>query len=228
MSKADEMISTEFHNLNGKRQPVQVMKCTRKGCRSRFRTSKPTTPDAVVHKAREKGWNINLANKTAVCPEHRDESKPREMSKDQKRAIWREIDDNYERDRYVPGVTDKSIGEKLKFPWAWVKQVREEDFGVGVAGLVVTRGQRAPVVQREVALKGVALAVVEREGQDAGLQARGGFDSCSVQVRCGRLASFAPLQQEQGRLRLRRDDEGVGFVWISQVAVELRFRFLLR
>lgn len=129
MSKADEMISTEFHNLNGKRQPVQVLKCTRKGCRSRFRTSKPTTPDAVVHKAREKGWNINLANKTAVCPEHRDESKPREMSKDQKRAIWREIDENYERDRYVPGVTDKSIGEKLKFPWAWVKQVREEDFG---------------------------------------------------------------------------------------------------
>ena len=117
-------------------------------------------------------------------------------------------------------------GEDLRS--AVAVKVSEEDFGVGVAGLVVTRGQRAPVVQREVALKGVALAVVEQEGQDAGLQARGGFDSRSVQVRCGRLAPFAPLQQEQGRLRLRRDDEGVGLVWISQVAVELRFRFLLR
>lgn len=85
------------------------------------------------------------------------------MSKDQKRAIWREIDENYERDRYIPGVTDKSIGEKLKFPWAWVKQVREEDFGpAGVdPEIAKLQGQIDDLEKRTAELESNSLKMAE-------------------------------------------------------------------
>lgn len=129
MSQADQMIKHETHTIGGKSQKVQVLKCTQKGCKARTKTTRPTSHDKVIAMAKDKGWNINLAHKSAICPAHSEDNKPREMTRDHKRRIWREIDDNYVTKSYVVGVTDKSIGLKLDVPWAWVKQVREEDFG---------------------------------------------------------------------------------------------------
>jgi hypothetical protein len=126
MSRADIMVRNETHTIGNSKKPVQVLSCTEKKCKTRLTTIKATTPEAVIAQARAKGWNINMSNKSAICPNH---SEVREMPVDQKRRIWREIDDNYEAKRYVPGITDKILGEKLNVPWAWVKDIREADFG---------------------------------------------------------------------------------------------------
>ncbi len=139
MSKADMLIRTEMHTIGGKKKPVQILHCTERNCKTRFKTSIPTTPELVVHQAREKGWLINLSNKSCLCPEHsvkKEEpivttqlTKPREMSPEDRRRIFREIDENYVAKSYIEDVTDKTIGEKLTVPWAWVAKIREENFG---------------------------------------------------------------------------------------------------
>lgn len=138
MSKADMVIKTEMHTISGKKKPIQLIYCTERNCKIRFKTSLPTTPELVVHQARDKGWQINLSDKTCLCPEHSKKeepivitqmTKPREMSPEDRRRIFREIDDNYIAKSYVDEVTDKSLGEKLCVPWAWVAKIREENFG---------------------------------------------------------------------------------------------------
>ena len=57
------------------------------------------------------------------------EAETRAPSLEQRRAIFREIDESYVNKSYVEGVTDKTIGDKLRTPGAWVKTIREENFG---------------------------------------------------------------------------------------------------
>lgn len=57
------------------------------------------------------------------------ETAPRQPTKEQRRAIFREIDESYHGSAYVEGYTDKTIAEKLHVPWSWVAAVREENFG---------------------------------------------------------------------------------------------------
>lgn len=57
--------------------------------------------------------------------------KPREMSRDEKRRIFREIDDNWDEPngRYLGAASDREIAQKLAVPRAWVEAARVEMFG---------------------------------------------------------------------------------------------------
>lgn len=124
---------------DGSTRLVQVLPCSAKGCDCKIevpvnQSRKP--PSVIFNIARRKGWSINENKRDYLCPQHKKETKMatkeaevRQPSREQRRAIFREIDDCYSGRAYVNGVTDKSIGEKLKVPWAWVAAVREENFG---------------------------------------------------------------------------------------------------
>lgn len=59
------------------------------------------------------------------------EVKLREMSREDRRNVWRAIDENYDdvNQRYVGKATDASIALGLSVPRAWVTTIREADFG---------------------------------------------------------------------------------------------------
>lgn len=99
-------------------------------------------PDQLAKLARKKGWEIDLKHGRHVCPAHTEEgtmtktarpseTPPREMTREDKRTIFREIDDSYDaaNGRYVFDVTDESISKKLNVPRAWVASIREDSFG---------------------------------------------------------------------------------------------------
>jgi hypothetical protein len=89
--------------------------------------------------AAQRGWAFD--GEAFSCPDHKpegtmttqtkspSEAPPREMTREQRRAIFREIDDSYDKNGYCMDVTDQSIADKLSFPCAWVEKVREENFG---------------------------------------------------------------------------------------------------
>lgn len=117
---------------------VRGATCSHPGCEARIEIpeGRAPKPPLVVHAMiAKKGWELGKKG-SYLCPEHKKgckvttkESEVRNMTKEQRRVIFREIDENYAGKAYVPGVTDKTIGEKLKMPWAWVSAVREENFG---------------------------------------------------------------------------------------------------
>lgn len=118
---------------------LQVISCTHEGCQnynSVVKSQKQKPEDVIYNIARRRGWIINPKKGEALCPTHAKGekmttqlTKPREATTEDRRRIFREIDENYVAKSYIDGVTDKTIGEKLKMPWAWVAKVREENFG---------------------------------------------------------------------------------------------------
>jgi hypothetical protein len=94
--------------------------------------------------AAQRGWHFNDDAQLFFCPDHNDshrveaamneiktpsETEPREMTREQRRAIFREIDEGYDKNGYCMDVTDQTIAQKLGVPWGWVAKVREENFG---------------------------------------------------------------------------------------------------
>lgn len=132
-------ISEVVLQTEGQTRRAQTISCSEPGCSCKLElpiNNDRKPPDVVFNIARRKGWDINEGKRTFRCPQHQKESKvttkeldARQPTKEQRRAIFREIDDNYSGRAYATGITDKSIGEKLKCPWAWVKDIREENFG---------------------------------------------------------------------------------------------------
>ena len=132
-------IQESVTQMDGLTRRVQVLPCSAKGCDCKIevpvnQSRKP--PSVIFNIARRKGWSINENKRDYLCPQHKKETKmttkeavTRQPNREQRRAIFREIDDCYSGRAYVNGVTDKSIGEKLKLPWAWVAAIREENFG---------------------------------------------------------------------------------------------------
>lgn len=118
---------------------AQTISCSEPGCSCKLElpiNNDRKPPDVVFNIARRRGWDINPTKRSFRCPDHKREAKVatkevdvRQPTKEQRRTIFRKIDDAYTGRAYVAGVTDKSIGEKLKLPWAWVAAVREENFG---------------------------------------------------------------------------------------------------
>ena len=123
----------------GSTRRAQVVACTHEGCSSVFEVTvnkDRRPPDVIFNMARRKGWTILESKGTYTCPNHEKEPKvatkeaeTRAPSLEQRRAIFREIDESYVNKSYVEGVTDKTIGDKLRTPGAWVKTIREENFG---------------------------------------------------------------------------------------------------
>lgn len=127
---------------------VQTFRCSAPGCsevKDTPITTKRRPPEQLAKMASRCGWTIDLKRGKHLCPtctnggrmkkpnttELKVSSKPREMTRADRRRIFREIDDSYDEagNAYVLDVTDQSIADKLKVPRAWVAQVREESFG---------------------------------------------------------------------------------------------------
>ena len=114
------------NQIEGMKRRCQEVACTHPECEATVSVpvNESRRPASVIfNMARRKGWDINEGKRTFLCPEHRKDKKVttkepdvRQPTKEQRRAIFREIDENYAGRCYVPGVTDKTIGEKLKMP----------------------------------------------------------------------------------------------------------------
>lgn len=132
-------ITEAVRQQDGTTRRVQCVSCTHEGCDSTIEfavTKDRRPPEVVFNLARRKGWTIQESRNSFSCPKHRKEpnvatktTDTRQPSLEQRRAIFREIDESYVNRSYVEGVTDKTIGDKLTVPWAWVKTIREENFG---------------------------------------------------------------------------------------------------
>ena len=118
-----------------------------------------TANEQVPKKFAVKGWYIGDSPKHDKCPScterHRKKSSaaivteiferypsvktvvplkaepPREMSRDDRRIIFAKLNEVYidEKSGYDKGWSDKKIGDDLNVPLAWVKTIREENFG---------------------------------------------------------------------------------------------------
>jgi hypothetical protein len=126
---------------------MHEFRCSEPGCNARLHIpilAKRRPPEVIIKMAKNKGWEIDVSKKISRCPEHNKENpmskqtapeearistELRQPTREQRRAIFREIDENYDGRAYVLGASDKSIAEKLKVPWAWVAAIREENFG---------------------------------------------------------------------------------------------------
>lgn len=80
-------------------------------------TMKPKTIDSVA-------TQINTQSPVAIEP-------PREMTAADKRKVFRAIDDQWDegKGRYIGAASDQHIADTLGVPRAWVREVREENFG---------------------------------------------------------------------------------------------------
>ena len=133
---------------------AQRIACSHEGCSETLdfrKASGNRPPEAIRSMALNKGWKADVNKGNHLCPAHNPKHKEpdmahtsrplpkpaptttifREMTVKDRRAIFREIDDNYDESRasYVFEVTDKTIGEKLGVPWAWVANIRDDNFG---------------------------------------------------------------------------------------------------
>ena len=81
---------------------------------------KPMPPKVIDSVATQ----INSQSPVAIEP-------PREMSPADKRKVFRAIDDQWDesKGRYIGAASDQHIADTLKVPRAWVREVREENFG---------------------------------------------------------------------------------------------------
>lgn len=105
-------------------------------------------PVAIQKKFEQKGWSIGPNPKWDVCPEcskkqkavmlkvvnavaKEVESKPREMTRDDRRVIFAKLDEVYldEQRGYEKGWSDQRVATDLGVPRKWVEIIRAENFG---------------------------------------------------------------------------------------------------
>ena len=115
-------------------------------------------PEAIANRLRKSGWFIANREGKDLCPAcnktksipHKKETNvvelktvataepqaiivepPREMTKEDRRLIFAKINDVYldEKQGYSSGWSDKNVAADLGVPFAWVKNIREENFG---------------------------------------------------------------------------------------------------
>lgn len=103
-------------------------------------------PDMLRKKFTQRGWS--LEKRATRCPncqrkpvmekpvtlkvvETPHAQPPRTMTRDERRAITRQIDDNWDEkaSRYAGTTTDAGIASALNVPRAWVETIRVETFG---------------------------------------------------------------------------------------------------
>lgn len=111
-------------------------------------------PEGVAQKFRSKGWLVGNREGGDICPKCIDAAKkprakkesnvvhlqapvivadpPREMKREDRRLIFSKIEDVYldEKQGYSSGWSDKKVADDLGVPLAWVRSIREENFGV--------------------------------------------------------------------------------------------------
>lgn len=105
-------------------------------------------PSVIQKKFEQKGWSIGANPKWDCCPTctkkqkavilkvvnsvaKEIESKPREMSRDDRRVIFAKLDEVYldEQRGYERGWSDQKVATDLGVPRKWVEVIRQENFG---------------------------------------------------------------------------------------------------
>jgi hypothetical protein len=86
--------------------------------------SAPTLPKVPTKTIDSVATQINSQSPVAIEP-------PREMTAADKRKVFRAIDDQWDegKGRYIGAASDQHIADTLGVPRAWVREVREENFG---------------------------------------------------------------------------------------------------
>jgi hypothetical protein len=89
------------------------------------RAIRDVCPDCAKQKSLERKGNVVAINKPVLA------EKPREMTREDKRLIFGKIDAVYldEKRGYENGWSDKRVADDLGVPLAWVRTIRETDFG---------------------------------------------------------------------------------------------------
>lgn len=108
--------------------------------------TKGLPPDVTAKKFKQLGWEVGKNDNRDICPKCVEKNRgvvpikkdlpmiaeqPKPMSREDRRLIFGKIDDVYldERRGYEDGWSDKRIADELGCPLAWVKAVRDENFG---------------------------------------------------------------------------------------------------
>lgn len=110
--------------------------------------------EGISQKFRARGWVIGNREGGDICPKCIEAAKkpkakkesnvvhlqapvvavepPREMKREDRRLIFSKIEDVYldEKQGYSTGWSDKKVADDLGVPLAWVRSIREENFGV--------------------------------------------------------------------------------------------------
>lgn len=148
---------------NARNMPAYLIRCSKCGGTEKVSTNTfggSTAAEGLAARFRNKGWSVSTRDGGDVCPSCQERKRPqkcegsnvvemsikavppREMSKEEQRIIFAEINDVYldEKTGYSSGWNDKKVAEKLGVPVAWVKQVRDAHFGKEGAGEDVLAG----------------------------------------------------------------------------------------
>jgi hypothetical protein len=204
-------------------QPAYLIECSKCGETEKVTTStngKTMAPEGIAAKFRNIGWIVGSRHSHDICPkcQTKRESRyapftikkqaelpvsevtatidaPREMSKADRRVILAKIEDVYldETSGYRSGWSDQKVADDLGVPRAWVKMLREENFGSEGANEEVVKllGEAKEVVacfkaqvDRYAEAKSSILASIER-GDKEWFDLAGKIDSI-----CGRIAKI--------------------------------------
>jgi len=139
---------TTLRAEDGRDRSGYVIECSRCKARDEIIASGHTgsLPQTVLTKKfKQKGWQVG---KKCVCPTCLNPPKieakvismpqapvaiepPRQMTAADKRRVFRAIDENWDesKGRYIGSASDQHLADTLNVPRAWIKDVREENFG---------------------------------------------------------------------------------------------------
>lgn len=139
---------------DGRSIPAYQITCSRCGEIEKIsanNNSGSLSPELAAARFRNMGWDVSPNGKKDICPKCRELAKPkqktenvvqlkpstvtveppREMSKEDKRLVFAKIHEVYldEKSGYASGWSDKRVATDLGVPVAWIRTVREENFG---------------------------------------------------------------------------------------------------
>lgn len=143
-----EAVTERVEIKEGMRRTFQVVHCSEPGCTHTLEFSVVNTlkPVAVLmNYAKQKGWRIfGNKYKNRICPLHQTKKEepmatqltrpkeariePSEAAKVQRRKVFFAIDEAYDKNHYLNGMTDEIIAEKLGVAVTLVRTIREENF----------------------------------------------------------------------------------------------------
>lgn len=146
-------------NVPGTRAvPGYVIHCVECGASEKIATNTyggSMAPEGIAQKFRNKGWVVGSRDGRDVCQNCQRRKRksrasslvkqatnmigmtikadpPRQMSRDDRRVIFAKLNDVYidESKGYDGGWSDQRVAKDLGVPLAWVKEIRQENFGL--------------------------------------------------------------------------------------------------
>lgn len=159
----------------GRRIPAVIACCSQCGTTEKISANNHSgsiPPEAAANRFRHNGWFIANKDGKDICPKCQAEKKntkvvkesnvvelavkaepPRQMTKEDRRLIFAKIDEVYldESKGYSSGWSDKKVASDLGVPSAWVRTIREENFGTeGANEELISLIAEAREVERQI------------------------------------------------------------------------------